>query len=180
VCIDSKCKLDPDRLRASHKWIKRPARQRFARSMKWEALSAAQGTRTSRASWPSSWAGHRRRTHAALQPTASAAHGPKLHSHGPLTSFRCRFVCGITSQKKSYQTCPAAFGLGGLEQHLWGETGAMVSACMQGRTSAAVSPHQGGDRTRSRPNLACAAARARPRRRAASRTCGRVIKFNQV
>ena len=99
------------------------------------ALSGA-GLRTSRASWPSSWAGHRRRAHAALQPTASAAHGPKLHSHGPLTSFRCRFVCGITSQKKSYQTCPAAFGLGGLEQHLWGEAGAVVSACMQGRASS--------------------------------------------
>ena len=100
-----------------------------------------------------------------MQPTARAAHGPKLHSHGPLTNFRCRFVCGITSQKKSYQTCPAAFGLGGLEQHLWGggrcgehlhagqaqppldwaawsstcgEAGAVVSTCMQGRSSAAV------------------------------------------
>jgi len=171
--------------------------------MKWEALVSGAGLRTSRASWPSSWAGHRRRAHAALQPTASAAHGPKLHSHGPLTSFRCRFVCGITSQKKSY---------------LWGDAGAVVSTCMRdhvpeevvpdvpsslwiGRLGAApvgrggrcgehlhagqdhrgsLSAHQGGDRTRSRPNLACAAARARPRRRAASRTCGRLIKFNQV
>jgi hypothetical protein len=88
------------------------------------ALSGGR-TRTSRASWPSSWAGHRRRTHAALEPTASAAHGPKLHSHGPLTSFRCRFVCGITSQKKSY---------------LWGEAGAVVSTCMRDHVPEEVVP----------------------------------------
>jgi hypothetical protein len=95
--------------------------------MKWEALSAAQdsGPVVPRGLRRGPAIGGERMQPRALQPTASAAHGPKLHSHGPLTSFRCRFVCGITSQKKSY---------------LWGEAGAVVSTCMRDHVPEEVVP----------------------------------------